>query len=384
MRLVHFNGGFRTLSNSQDEVLLEAELQARQEIDSIIDKIKKKRWEYVARSLQKKLKKSIQYSPGSCQKRYVSLMNETARIPIELDDNPEQRLVDRHNRSIQVLQCMREAEAAEFEMKNKKKLEKDEKELKVKVKREERAKKRSEKAKANLQKAEEKANKAKAKFDAELKKREAEKARIEQIQKDIAAGISTRPDGLTSAQKRKVSQDTSNISTRTVSSGLPRSRMSLLELIGLCLERKLPKTGSKAQLQHRLEKEAKAATPEVLRKRLEEYNVSIEGGQEDLVTLLAQADEANSTWGRNYDPSGYIRPRKRQRTMLSKPTDNESDGEESFSMVCECKVAIKLKEFRIVMELTMQLEGRRRDFRIEEQQQRHLASICVHVQVFCG
>src|SRR5215469_1167926 len=128
-----------------------------------------RRWEYVARNLQKKLKKSIQYSAGSCQKRYVALMNETARVPIELDDNPEQRLVDRQNRSIEVLQRMHKAEAAEFEMKNKKKLEKDEKELKSKVKKEERAKKRSEKAEADLQKAAEKANKAKAKFDAELK-----------------------------------------------------------------------------------------------------------------------------------------------------------------------------------------------------------------------
>src|SRR5215469_14457657 len=83
-----------------------------------------RRWEYVARNLQKKLKKSIQYSAGSCQKRYVALMNETARVPIELDDNPEQRLVDRQNRSIEVLQRMHEAEAAEFEMKTRRNLKK--------------------------------------------------------------------------------------------------------------------------------------------------------------------------------------------------------------------------------------------------------------------
>jgi len=313
-------------------------LQARQEIDTVIDKIKKKRWEYVARNLQKKLKKSIQYSAGSCQKRYIALMNDTARIPIELDDNPEQRLVDRQNRSIDVLQRMHEAEAADFEMKNKKKLEKDAKELSVKVKNQERAKKRSEKAEAILQRAAEKARKAKAKFDAELRKREAEKARIEQIQKDIAAGISTRPDGLTPAQKRKVNQDAGTISTRTVSAGLPRSHMSLAELVSLCLERQLPKTGNKAQLQDRLENEAKDAPRDVLRKRLEEYNVSVEGNREDLVTRLAQADEANSLWGRNYDGSGSIRPRKRQRMMLSKSIVNESDDDEGSSLVCKRKV----------------------------------------------
>jgi len=112
-----------------------------------------------------------------------------------------------------------------------------------------------------------------------LKKREAEKARIEQIQKDIAAGISTRPDELTPAQKRKVNKDAGTISTRTVSAELPRSHMNLLELVSLCLERKLPKTGSQAQLQHRLEKEAEGATFVVLRQRLEEYNVSIEGSK---------------------------------------------------------------------------------------------------------
>jgi hypothetical protein len=318
-------------------------LQARQEIEAVIDKIKKKRWEYVSRNLQKKLKKSIQYSAGSCQKRYIAIMNGTGRIPIELDDNPEQRLLDRQNHSIEVLQRMHEAEAAEFEMKNKKKLEQDEKELKAKVKKEERAKKRSERAEANLQKAAEKANKAKAKFDVELKKREVEKARIEQIQKDIAAGISTRPDVPTPAQKRKVNQDAGTISIRTVSAGLPRSHMSLPELINLCLERRLPKTGSKAQLQDRLEKEAKDSTSEVLRKRLEEYNVSTEGSKEDLVTRLAQADEANSMWGRNYDGSGYIRSRKRQCRMIFETKVNKSDGEESSSLVCICEITIGLE-----------------------------------------
>lgn len=297
----------------------------------------------MARNLQMKLKKSIQYSAGSCQKRYVALMNGTARIPIELDDNPEQRLVDRQNRSVEVFQHMQEAEAAEFEMKNKKKLEKDEKELKAKVKNEERAKKRSEKAEADLQRATEKANKAKAKFDEEMKKRKAENVRIEQIQKDIAIGISTRPDELTPAQKRKANQDAGSISTRTVSAGLPRSHMRLPELVSLCLERKLPKVGSKAQLQHRLEKEAKGATIETLRKRLEEYNVPIEGGKEDMVARLAQADEANSMWGRNHDGSGYVHPRKRQRRIFPKPTVNESDNEGCSSLVCKHKVTISLK-----------------------------------------
>lgn len=241
------------------------------------------------------------------------------------------------------MQRIHEAEIAEFEAKKRKKLEKDEKELKAKIKNQERARKRSEKAKANLQKAAEKAGKAKAKFDVELKKREAGKVQIEQIQKDIAAGISTRPDKLTPAQKRKADQDTSTLSARSVSAGLPRSHMSLPELVSLCLERKLSKTGSKAQLQHRLEKEAKGATHELLRKRLEEYNASTEGSKEDLVARLAQADEANSMWDRNYDGSGYARPRKRQRKTFSKATVDESDDENVPSLICKHKDTIDLE-----------------------------------------
>jgi hypothetical protein len=40
----------------------------------------------------------MKYGPKACENRFVDLMNDCATIPIELDDDPEARRVERAKR----------------------------------------------------------------------------------------------------------------------------------------------------------------------------------------------------------------------------------------------------------------------------------------------
>lgn len=312
----------------EDEELLEVEAQVRVEIRQEMAKLKAKRWELVAHKLQSKLKKGIAYSAGSCQKRYVALQNDTATIPIELDDNPEQRLIQRQQKSIRLVEQIHKAEFAKEEAKNKKKLEKDQRELAYKQRKEEHSRKRHEKAVLESKKAADRLAKLEAQKAVTEKRQREEAERIAELQNNLATGISTRPDPLTPGQKRKANALNGGPSTESAfakSTALPRGKMTLAELSALCQIRKVSKTGSKVQLQQRLQKEAEKATRAELRSRLSLYAADTEGTKEELVDRLAQADEANSDWAQNNGSSK--RPRKRARTSnLSKPiVESSSD-----------------------------------------------------------
>ena len=320
----------------EDEALLEAEATAHVEMCKQIAKIKSKRWEYVARNLDLALKKDVAYSAGSCKKRFTALQNDTATIPIELADNPEQRLIDRQQRSAKKLQRLLDAEAAEKNAQNKKKLEKDERELNSKKRNAERAEKALEKSRIMAENAARKQAKAQAMYEQKEKRRMEENQRIAELQNNITTGTSNRPDQLTPSQKRKFDPEASTKQSHQKQSMMhPRSRMTVAQLSALCGARKLRKAGSKIQLQERLEKEANSVSRIELRKRLGSYGASTDGSKTELVERLAQADEANSQWttaNRNHSSSGV---RKRRRISLSSESlaEQSADNEDLDSPV---------------------------------------------------
>jgi len=314
----------------EDEALLEAEAKTHFEMHKQIEKIKSKRWEYVARNLDLALKKGVAYSAESCKKRFISLQNDTATIPIELADNPEQRLIDRQQRNVELLQHLLDAEAADQNAKNQKKLEKDERELSNKRRNEERTKKAVEKSRVAAEKAAERQAKAQAEYEQKEKLRVETNERIAELQKNIATGISTRPDQLTPAQKRKRDPEVSTRASYSKQSAKhPRSRMTVVELSALCVARKIRKSGSKIQLQQRLEKEANSANVKELRKRLASYGAQTSGSKAELIERLAQADEANSQWTAANNSNNSPRGGKRLRKLLtSKSVIEKSAGHE--------------------------------------------------------
>lgn len=335
----------------EDEDLLAAEAEVDAEIHKDIQRVKSKRWELVARHLQKKINKDIPYSAGSCKKRFVALQSDTAIIPIELVDNKEQRLIERTQQSLRLLQQLQDAEFAQEQAKNKKKLEKDARELALKKKQEERSLNRFEKSRLIAQKAAAKAEKAAKEHEEREKRHLEDAARIAELQQNLLSGISNRPDQSNPAKKRKANELSSTPPTHQAqSSMLPRGKMTVTQLANLCAQRNLPKTGTKVQLQQRLETEAKGATRNELRNRLQRYNADVDGTKDELIERLALADETNADW--TQDTGGSKRPRKRARlSLLSKPfienetsSDDEDQSLEAATRRWERRRALKARE----------------------------------------
>jgi len=75
--------------------------------------------------------------------------------------------------------------------------------------------------------------------------------------------------------------------------------------------------------------------------------------KEDLVTRLAQADEANSMWGRNYDGSGYVRSTSGSGGYFPSQYLTNRMMRKVPHWNVDTKLQLALKAFRIAVELTM-------------------------------
>lgn len=98
----------------QDEMLLAATETADAIIEKETEKLKARRWQYVAKHLGE-LKPSTNYSPTACRKRFQALMSDTAKIPPELDDDPEKRAGEKAERLLAWIEKQNALKAAEFE-----------------------------------------------------------------------------------------------------------------------------------------------------------------------------------------------------------------------------------------------------------------------------
>jgi hypothetical protein len=94
---------------------------ADQEIEAECEHLKTLRWQKTAKILAE-LKPSSNYSAKACKKRFIALWSGTAKIPPELDDDPEGRADAKADRIIAYVQREKEEhqrlfEAAEFQRK---------------------------------------------------------------------------------------------------------------------------------------------------------------------------------------------------------------------------------------------------------------------------
>ena len=81
----------------QDDVLLTAFVKANEKVMSEHERIQKKLWEYTAQEVNRDVTQP-RFSAKACRDRYDALHNGTARVPPELDDDPEARKRERDAR----------------------------------------------------------------------------------------------------------------------------------------------------------------------------------------------------------------------------------------------------------------------------------------------
>ncbi|KAF2097635.1 hypothetical protein NA57DRAFT_58206 [Rhizodiscina lignyota] len=87
----------------EDEMLLAAIRHADMLIADESRKLRKRRFQYTAKHLSE-LKPSTNYSAKACKKRYRDIMNDRAKIPPELDDEPEKRADEKAARILKHLE----------------------------------------------------------------------------------------------------------------------------------------------------------------------------------------------------------------------------------------------------------------------------------------
>jgi hypothetical protein len=254
--------------------------------------------------------KELKYSPGSCQKRFIALQNDTASIPPELDDNPLQRLEERAARALASFHQRQIVDATAKHKKEQKRLNVQQEKLKKALEKKDRADKRAhaaeEKARVALEQAAIRNRKAKE-LEAE---REQAEAQIKMLR--MGRGIPTpgppKPTETPSnnaSPTRAVTIKTTNKfvvkakrATLANLNGLPRARMTVEELGNLCVQRRLPKSGTKSTLCKRLAEADMDMGIDSLKKLLCAKNIPTHGSMEELAKRLSEADVSVSAWGK--------------------------------------------------------------------------------------
>ena len=78
----------------QDELLVKSFRSAELQVEHELEKVRDKLWRYTADLLRRE-RPTSRYSPRACKERYEALIDGTARIPPEIDDDPEARAAER-------------------------------------------------------------------------------------------------------------------------------------------------------------------------------------------------------------------------------------------------------------------------------------------------
>ena len=268
---------------------------------------KQKRWETTAKLLQKKLKKNVAYSAKSCQKRFEALENDTARIPPELDDNPEKRKAEKAEKKLARLKREQKREAEKLLAKDMKRLTADHKRIKQIEEQKERLAMRSKAIEKKEQEALAKVYMSGAAVKADLRRGDENKGMPAALQQGANAGntsidtlkvsAGTAPD---ISAHEKTFKGTGKASGDRIPLGFDDSRkkMTVEELHDLCRARGLSKGGKKAVLLNRLAQNDANLTEAALNMALMERGCQSEGTREERLACLAMADASESNWGR--------------------------------------------------------------------------------------
>jgi SAP domain len=301
------------------------------EIHAEIESKRSKRWEYTAKYLQKLLKKDISYSSKSCQKRFVALQDDKARIPPELDDDPEKRARDRAQKSLARLQRKQAREEAANAEKERKKLAADQKRIGKLQQMQANADKRREELEKRAAAASDKANKHKSIIEEQRRKRDAENAEIERLRQGIASGQSSTPSTSLKTLKKPTPRKTKvPASQNPLGSENPRQKLTVEELQDLCVKRGLSKAGNKTVLMNKLAENDAGLSDLALNTMLLERNCLTEGTREDRLTRLAMADASQSNWAKKHRFVGAF-GKKRGKSVITDEAGSEADTERSPS-----------------------------------------------------
>jgi flagellar biosynthesis GTPase FlhF len=230
-----------TNSERQDTTLLQAYALADIEVNYEIERTRAWRFRKVSEYMRR-LNKDALFSANACRERYNALIEGKARIPSEVDDDPEARRAEMAARR-------RECEKARLE-------EETEKEAQAALKK----KRKQEAAAQSAQKAEELANKRMAKEadKAERVKQKAEKAqeraqRALEIQQKQQAN-SSRVKGQTAVATDSATSQKTVAPTKKPTVPFsrntpdPRSSLSLPDLRNLCVARGLKVNGKTEEM----------------------------------------------------------------------------------------------------------------------------------------
>ncbi|KAF1987200.1 hypothetical protein K402DRAFT_462917 [Aulographum hederae CBS 113979] len=373
----------------EDEILIEAMAKAEEVMKSRIQKITDRRFRYVADALHN-IKPSVIYSPKACEKRYYEVMNGTAKIPPELDDDPAKRAEEKSIRYIAYLERQQREKTELLAAKERAKLEDERYRLELANRRQAIAEKKSkqvstqyQKAKAMVERKEkevakyralristsaalEKAESAKTSREMAKQRAAEEKRRLQEDYGDMDYDDEETPTGRGRRRESLGSSEGSGLFVSTYASSPvrrivdklgdmgpasktrsrtssapnshkrrhseansppgPRTLLSVSDLSRLLEKRKLPKTPKKNLMLQRLHDYDASLSTAELRQKLSDLGRSRNGPKADLLARIQEAEYENAT--------GKLAP-----GSSSSVTENPSASKTKRSRLSEAVVA---------------------------------------------
>ncbi|KAF2661237.1 hypothetical protein K491DRAFT_701233 [Lophiostoma macrostomum CBS 122681] len=242
--------GYKEWTMDDDMRLMEAYNLADIQVNYEIERVRAWRFRKVSDTMRKLDKDSI-YSEKACRERYQALIDGTARIPTEEDDNPDARRAELEQFRME-REDMRAKERAEKEKKEAldRKIKEDAK-LRQAQKSEETALARAAKAEAKAQRAMQRAAQNQMRLERAHENKLKKSGKLESMRREKAE-LAQKVSDANSNEKVKVNMlaDLKNVTGDTKD---PRSVLTLEDLQALCGQRALdPEGRSKEELVQRL------------------------------------------------------------------------------------------------------------------------------------
>jgi flagellar biosynthesis GTPase FlhF len=224
---------------------MQAHALADIEVNYEVERIRAWRYRKVSEYMRR-LKKDALFSANACRERYEALVEGTARIPTEMDDDPDTRRLELENYR-QTRAELREKEQTEKDAKEAiERKAKDEARTRNAQKAEETAYKRQQKEEEKAQRAMKRAAAAQVRSQRAKENSAAKAQRNAQLKKQKDAGEKKAPKAAVPTQPASNSKGSLNIARRdklTADTPDPRSYLSLVDLTKMCTDRGIPALG---------------------------------------------------------------------------------------------------------------------------------------------
>ncbi|OAL00728.1 hypothetical protein IQ06DRAFT_221242 [Phaeosphaeriaceae sp. SRC1lsM3a] len=227
--------GYKEWEFEDDCLLMQAHALADIEINYEVERIRAWRFRKVSEYMRR-LNKDVVFSTTACRERYNALIDGTARIPTEMDDDPDARRFEMESYR-QTRENVRNKEQAEQEIKDaKERNEKEAARTRNAKKAAETAAKRKQKEAEKVQRAMQRATAAQVRYSRATENADAKAMRNEQIQKENKEK---------EKKLNKGKEPSNNITTTdaSVERRDPRSYLEHCELTLMCSTRGLPGLG---------------------------------------------------------------------------------------------------------------------------------------------